>query len=305
MNQPLSNSPLIASNLSKVFGKKRALNSLNFSLPATGITALLGANGAGKTTLINCALGLCKPSRGELSVLGGNAGAHRVKQQVGVMLQDADLPDLLSAREHIALFSTYYPNPIPVDELITRCDLCDFADKRYKHLSGGQKRRVQFALAILGRPKLVFLDEPTTGLDIDARRVLWNTIRALGEAGTAVVLTTHYLEEADSLADHTIVISAGAIVANAPTTEIREAVSGAVIRCETKLNIETAGGLARVRSTQQSGRYLEILSHDGTATVKDLLNADPDVRDLSIQKPSLEDAFTRLTQADSNLGEHV
>lgn len=248
-------SPLIIENLSHFFGDKRALDCVDLAIPYSGITALLGANGAGKMTLINRALGLLKPSKGSLQVLGGIAGSQPIKQQIGVMLQDADLPDLLSAREHIALFSTYYPNPIASNDLIKQCDLSEFADTRCKQLSGGQKRRVQFALAILGHPKLVFLDEPTTGLDIKARRILWNTIRELSSAGAAVVLTTHYLEEADALADHVMVINRGKLVADGSTSEILDAVRGAVIRCETCINVSMANTMVGVRTASQSGRY--------------------------------------------------
>jgi len=211
------NTALTTKHLVVRFGDKVALNSINLSIADQGVTALLGANGAGKTTLINCALGLCKPSSGELSVFNKKVGNIETKRLIGVMLQDSGLPDLLSPAEHIELFSSYYQNPLSVAELTRRCDLEGFINTRYKHLSGGQKRRVQFALAIVGRPKLVFLDEPTTGLDIDARKTVWNTIDDLRNGGTAVLLTTHYLEEADSLADHTIVMNKGDIIANDST----------------------------------------------------------------------------------------
>ena len=292
--------------LSRFFGDKCALNAINLSIPAQGITALLGANGAGKTTLINCALGLCQPSSGSLSILGGRPGQLETKQQLGVMLQDADLPDLLSAREHIELFRSYYPYALRTDEVIKQCDLTEFADKRYKQLSGGQKRRVQFALAILGRPKLVFLDEPTTGLDIDARRVLWNTIRELRDNGTVIVLTTHYLEEADALADHIVVIGEGTILAEGPTADIRAAVSGSVIRLESALDIGAVKTMPGVQFVNQVGRFLEITSDDGNATLIALLQADPQLSELTVQKPRLEDAFTRLNNSqtpDSSKGE--
>lgn len=299
MNQTISNSPLVLENLTKLYGDKCALDAVSLNLPKSGITALLGANGAGKTTLINCALGLCNANSGHIRTLGGKPGTHKTKQQIGVMLQDADLPDLLTAREHITLFSAYYSDPLPVTEVIKQCDLIEFADKRYKQLSGGQKRRVQFALAILGRPKLVFLDEPTTGLDIEARRVLWNTIRELENAGTAVVLTTHYLEEADALADHIVVIHQGSVIADAPTAEIRAAVSGAIIHCETNVDHDSAAGFEGVTSVRKSGRYLEILTTSGTSTLTALLTADPRVKDLTVKKPSLEEAFNQLTESKS------
>jgi len=156
---------LSCSNLSKSFGPKVALNALTLDIPNQGVTAILGENGAGKTSLISCALGLHQPSSGEITLLGSPAGAPNTKKLVGVMLQNSDLPDLLSAREHIHLFQSYYDEPLSVEELCELCNLKSFIDTPYKGLSGGQKRCVQFALAILGQAKVVFLDEPTTGLD--------------------------------------------------------------------------------------------------------------------------------------------
>jgi len=287
-------SPLEIKQISHRFGDTVALENVSFKLANNGITALLGSNGAGKTTIINCALGLLRPSNGSVKVLGHKAGTRAAKQKVGLMLQDTSLPDLLTAREHISLFSSYYQTPLAINEVIQKCDLSRFADKKYKHLSGGQKRRVQFALAVLGRPKLVFLDEPTTGLDVDARRVLWNTIRELRESGTSIVLTTHYLEEADALADDVIVLDQGKLVTRGTTNEIRSAVSGSVIRCQTDLDITAIKQLVDVRSAQSSGRYQEIVSSNGANTLRALLTSDAHVSDITVQKPSLEDAFKRI-----------
>lgn len=286
---------LEAHALTRRFGDKTALNNVELSVSASGITALLGSNGAGKTTLINCALGLCKPSSGRVSVFGKKPGLLETKRLIGVMLQDADLPDLLTAREHINLFSAYYANPLSLDEIAQRCELTGFLNTRYKHLSGGQKRRVQFALAILGRPKMVFLDEPTTGLDIDARKVVWNTIKELADTGTAVLLTTHYLEEADTLADRTVVMSNGSIIANDTTDNIRASASGSIIRYETTLSVPTLKCLPHVRSLETVGRFIEILSSDPSGTLAGLLKIDPELKNLTISKASLEDAFVQLT----------
>lgn len=289
------NTSLDARQLTRRFGQKVALNKLDLTVSDSGVTALLGSNGAGKTTLINCALGLCKPSSGSLSLFGKAPGLLETKRLIGVMLQDSDLPDLLSAREHIDLFSTYYPNPLSFDELVQRCELSGFLDTRYKHLSGGQKRRMQFALAILGQPKLVFLDEPTTGLDIDARKVVWNTIKELSDTGTAILLTTHYLEEADTLADHIVVMNNGEIIANDSAINIREAASGAVIRCQTTVDIQTLKKLPQLRNVEAAGRFMEILSFNASATLARLLELDPLLRNLTVSKASLEDAFVQLT----------
>lgn len=289
-------SPLSCRQVSKRFGDKLALDDLSLSIASSGVTAILGSNGAGKTTLINCALGLLKPSSGEISLFGKAPGLMQTKQLVGVMLQDSDLPDLLSAREHIELFQSYYHNPLTVTQLCKLCDLDSFIDQRYKKLSGGQKRRVQFALSILGRPKIVFLDEPTTGLDITARKTVWKTINQLSENGTAVVLTTHYLEEADSLADHTIVMSNGQIIADAPTEQVRALSSGSLIRCSSSLDTETIAKIPCVKSVEYHGKQLEILSSDAVASLHKLLELDPSLGNLTVSKSSLEDAFLELSQ---------
>lgn len=299
------NTALNTTQLSVHFGDKVALNSINLSISGTGVTAILGANGAGKTTLINCALGLCKPSSGELTVFANPPGKIDTKKLIGAMLQDSSLPDLLSTREHIALFSAYYSEPLSLDELCQRCNLGSFIDKRYKHLSGGQKRRAQFALAILGQPKILFLDEPTTGLDIDARKVVWNTITDLKESGTAVLLTTHYIEEANALADHTIVMNQGNIIANDSTENIRAAASGAIIRCESTLGLTVIKTLDHVRSAQLNGRQIEIMSDNAALSLSELLTLDPQLTNLTVSEASLEDAFIQLNKLAQKTGDKL
>jgi len=301
MQEQTVHTPLRIENLSHRFGKVVALDDISLQLKRQGITALLGSNGAGKTTLINCALGLLRPSAGQIQIFGQKAGTLTAKHLTGLMLQDANLPDLLTAREHISLFSTYYPDPRSVESVIDRCGLHDFANKKYKGLSGGQKRRVQFALAILGRPKLIFLDEPTTGLDTEARKVLWNTIYELRDSGTSVVLTTHYMEEADALADHVVVIGHGKIIASGTNSDIRDAVSGSIIRCTTDLDSKSIEQLKSVRACKTSGRYQEILCSNGSETLRELFNSGAQVNDITVQQPSLEDAFEQISDNDRGL----
>ena len=198
-----------------------ALRGVDLDVPRGEICAVLGRNGAGKTTLINTALGLVEPGAGSIAVLGRAAGSLAARRRTGAMLQDADLPDLLSAREHLTFFASCFASPADLDKLIHRTHLEDFADKRYKALSGGQKRRVQFAVALVGKPDLLFLDEPTTGLDQDARRAVWDQVRELADAGKTIVLTTHYLEEADALADRIVVLAGGSIIADGTAGAIR------------------------------------------------------------------------------------
>ena len=298
MTQPVISSEQVV----RSYGSKRALDGVDLDLNAgDGITAILGPNGAGKTTFVNCCLGLTPTSKGRLRVFGSRPGSLMNRRRIGAMLQNTDLPELLTAREHITLFASYYPNPMTTDECLTLCEIERFADTSYKKLSGGQKRRVQFALSLVGRPDLIFLDEPTTGLDIDARRVLWTTIRQLADTGTSVILTTHYLEEADALAERIVLIDGGRVVADAPTQDIRDAVGGAVIQCVTRLDDAFLESLPAVRSVNRSGRFVEILSADTPSTLRALLDADQDLQELTVRKPSLEDAFVELTQAKEDV----
>lgn len=295
--QTASGSPAIAARgLGKNYGATQALSELNLDVTRGQICAVLGQNGAGKTTFINCALGLTTPSSGTVKVFGHSAGSIAARRRIGVMLQDTDLPDTLSGREHLALFSNYFAEPVDVDSLIDATGITAFADRRYKALSGGQKRRVQFALALVGRPDVLFLDEPTTGLDQDARRAVWDSARRLAGEGRTVILTTHYLEEADALADRIVVLSAGRIIAEGAAEAVRERVGGALISCSTHVDEDVAARLPAVRSIQRMGRLLTLLSENPARTLTDLLALDPDVNDLTVKKPSLEEAFSALTE---------
>ncbi len=293
----MSESPMIqAEGLTRRFGAQTALEAVDLSVDGPGVLALLGPNGAGKTTFVNAALGLVRPSRGSLTVFGAAPGSKAARSRIGVMMQDAELPDLLTAREQITLFASYYPAPRGVDEVIALCELTAFADKRYAKLSGGQKRRVQFALALIGAPKLLFLDEPTTGLDTEARRGLWTIVRAAAEDGARVVLTTHYLEEADALADRVAVLQAGRIIADDSAANLRDQVGGSLIRCATTLDAERLGAMPGVRRARRSGRYGELVTASAVETLKALFEADSQLDDLSVRQPTLEEAFDALTR---------
>lgn len=296
----MGNPAICARQLRKHYGETRALDGISLDIASGQICALLGQNGAGKTTFIHCALGLTRISGGEILVLGEAAGSLAAKKRIGVMLQDTDLPDLLTAREHIERFACYYDDPQPTDPLIADSGIEAFADKRYKTLSGGQKRRVQFAVSLVGQPDVLFLDEPTTGLDQDARTDVWSNIRRLAQRGTTVILTTHYLEEADALADRIVVIHDGQIIADDDASKIRSQVGGSLISCHTSLNNEQLEALPALRSVSRSGRIAQLLSEDAPASLRALLATDPDLTDLTVTKPSLNEAFVALTAAKEN-----
>lgn len=220
---PLNDEVNVASlhGVTKNYGLHCALSSVDLQVKRGSIMALLGPNGAGKTTTVKLLLGLLKPSNGEVRVFGADPQDGNTRQRIGAMLQIASVPETLRVKEHVDLFSSYYPRPLKMKDTLERAGLLRLENRYYSDLSGGEQRRLLFALAICGDPDLLFLDEPTTGLDIEARRGLWTQIRALRSSGKTVVLTTHYLEEADQLADRIVVLKSGTIAADGTPGEIK------------------------------------------------------------------------------------
>ncbi len=195
--------------VSKSYGAVQALREVDLTINAGEVVALLGPNGAGKSTLVRLLLGLASPTGGRVSIFGGDPKDPGTRERVGAMLQVGGVPSTMKVREHIDLFSSYYPKPLPMAEVVEMAGLQGIEERQFGELSGGQKQRVLFALAICGDPDLLFLDEPTVGLDVEARRGFWEQIRGLVARGKTVLLTTHYLEEADALADRVVVINKG------------------------------------------------------------------------------------------------
>lgn len=293
---------LQATALSRRYGRKTALNGLELTLAEPGVVALLGPNGAGKTTFVQTALGLVRPTSGRLSVFGGRPGEQGVKARIGVMLQDTDLAHMLTGRELLELFASYYPDPADLDALIERCALTDFVKRRYGQLSGGQKRRIQFALALVGQPDLLFLDEPTTGLDTEARRALWAVVRDVAAGGALIVLTTHYLEEAEALADRVVVLNEGRIIADDTADGLRARLGGAIIECVTPLSDEALETLPGLITLSRSGRKLRLQVNAAVPALRTLFELDPELSDLGVARPTLEDAFDALTAQSRTQG---
>jgi ABC-2 type transport system ATP-binding protein len=210
----------------KRYGETVALNGLDLQVRGGELLAVLGPNGAGKTTAIALMLGLQTPDKGEARLFDRSPHDLAARRGVGVMMQEVALADALKVRDHIAMTQAYYPDPLTLQEAITLAGVEKIANRPYLKLSGGQKRQAQFALAICGRPRLLFLDEPTTGLDLNARENMWATLRRLVAGGTSIVLTTHYIEEAEALADRVVVMAKGREVAADPALkdlEVRRA----------------------------------------------------------------------------------
>ena len=213
------------------------------------------------------------------------------------MLQSATLPDTLKVGELLAMTRGYYAQPLSVADCVAMAGLDGLLERRYGKLSGGQQRRVQFAMAICGRPQVLFLDEPTTGLDIEARQQLWAAIRERAAAGCAVLLTTHYLEEAEALADHVVVMQAGRILAEGSVEQIRERVLQRRIRCNTRADEHGIAGWPGVRRVQRDGNVVEIHAEPVEPVVARLLAEDPGLSALEVQRAGLADAFLEITRA--------
>lgn len=285
--------------VSKNYGQVKALNNVQLSVRAGELLALLGPNGAGKTTAVKLLLGLASPNAGQVSVFGGNPTQPEVRMRIGAMLQVAKVPETLRVREHLDLFSSYYLNPLPMTEVLAAAGLQEIKDRKFGELSGGQRQRVLFALAICGNPDIVFLDEPTVGLDVEARRMLWEQIRKLVSRGKTILLTTHYLQEADALADRVVVINKGEIIAEGTPAEIKAQTSGKKIRCISKLPIELVRTLPGVIEVKADREAIEINAKDAETVVRELLLRDGTLSGLEITSAGLEEAFLALTQANN------
>ena len=297
----MADSPLVLAHLRnarKSYGKLLALDDMDLQLRSGQVLALLGANGAGKSTAVSVMLGLVQAEQGEASLLGQPPLSMDARRRTGVMLQSTALPDTLKVGELLAMTRGYYAQPLSVADCVAMAGLEGLLDRRYGKLSGGQQRRVQFAMAICGRPQVLFLDEPTTGLDIEARQQMWSAIRERAAAGCAVLLTTHYLEEAEALADHVVVMQAGRTLAEGSVAQIRERVLQRRIRCHTQVDERDIAEWAGVRHVQRDGNVVEIQAEPVEPVVARLLAEDPRLSALEVHRAGLADAFLELTRED-------
>ncbi len=274
-----------------------ALDNLSLALRPGEIVALLGPNGAGKSTAVRLLLGLSTPTSGEARIFGSDPRAASTRARIGAMLQVASVPKTLKVREHIDLFRSYYPAPLAYAEVIRIAQLEGIEDRLFNDLSGGQRQRVLFGLAICGNPEIVFLDEPTVGMDIEARRGLWEQIRSLAARGKTVLMTTHYLEEADALAHRIIVINRGKVVSEGTPAEIKSRGASRKIRCTTTLSNTQMWAIPGVINVEQTGTATTITAGHAEGVLRHLLAADPDLAGLEVITPGLEDAFLALTSA--------
>lgn len=281
--------------VTKKYAGITVVDGLELTVQKGELIALLGENGAGKTTSISMALGLVKPTVGQISIDGHVAGSMAARRKIGAMLQSAELPEQLKVCEHIKLFQTYYEAPVSLDALTELLGLGEILGKQYGVLSSGQKRKVQLALALCGDPELVILDEPTVGLDVDTRHAFWRVIRGLIQAGKSVLLTTHYLEEADSLADRIIVMAGGKVVAGGTPAEIKALSGGKVIELRTEASGAILKALPGIEKLSYTGDRVQLISNAAEATLKALFASGIEVEDISVARVGLEEAFLSIT----------
>ncbi len=292
MTQPAQ--PIAAlTGITHRFGETVALGDVDFTLDRGEVVALLGPNGAGKTTLVRVLMGLIRPDEGRALMWGLPPSALAARRRVGVMLQVSRVPETLTVREHVHLFSSYYGTPVPVDETLAAAGVAGFAGRRFGQLSGGQRQRALFALAICGRPDLLVLDEPTVGLDVEARTAFWGGVRGMIARGCSVLLTTHYLEEADAVADRLVILHRGRVIHEGAPQSIKRQIGARKITCTTTLDPQGLRAIYGVRSLTDTAGVVTVLADDAERVVRELLSRDPGLRDLEVSGATLTRHFSR------------
>lgn len=286
--------------VSKIFKDKKAVDNISFSIAKGSITAILGPNGAGKTTAMAMMLGLKEPSEGTVKVFGQHPKDKIVREKSGAMLQEVSVMDRLKVREIIALIRSYYPQPMSMEVLIKATGLAPADLNRYaEKLSGGQKRSLGFALALAGDPELIYFDEPTVGLDITSRRRFWDTVRGLAEQGKTIVFTTHYLQEAEDIANRILLFSQGKLVADGSPDEIKSRI---VKRSVSFLPIGDVSKLCRsllelaaIEDCYDKDGRIHVTTEDTDEALKEIFIAGLPVKDVRIDQGRLDEAFEQLT----------
>lgn len=273
----------------------QVLNELSLNVHVGQVVCLLGENGAGKSTLINLILGRLKKQQGSIELFGQCHTRPEIRQQLGVMLQNATAPDRAKVSELLELFHSYYAQPLPIAQLYQDLQLDVIKDQYFGSLSGGQKQLVLLAIALCGDPKLLFLDEPSVGMDVTTRRVLWQVIERYKSLGKTIILTTHYLEEADALADRIVVLKGGKIIADDTPQGLKIAFSHKLIKAKTSLTIEDVRAIDAVMNVNQYGGYFEVTTTNAATTIAKWQALDPQIDDLTINNCDLEQAFIQLT----------
>ena len=283
---------------SKKFGALHAVKNLSLEVSTGEIVAILGPNGAGKTTAISMMLGLRSPDAGTARVFGQDPRHPQARDRIGVMLQDSDVPGTLKVREVVHLIGSYYARPLSVNTALEMAGLTDKADSMASSLSGGQKKRLCFALSVVGNPDVLFLDEPTAALDVEARRGFWEQVSAFSKSGKTIILTTHYLEEADALAERIVVINRGEIVAQGSPAQIKSRVGGKLVRFKSQsLTLGMLEGISSITRSSLTSDTFELFTLEPERVLKNLFERGLEITDLEVRGGGLEEAFVALTTA--------
>ena len=279
----------------KKYGEVEALKGVTIRIELGEVVAMLGPNGAGKTTSISLLLGLRKPTSGKALLFGLEPTNLLARSRVGVMLQESGVPQMLKVREIVDLFRSYYPKPLPRDRAIGMAGLEEKTNALVKELSGGQRQRLYFALAVCGNPDVLFLDEPTVGMDVEGRRSFIERIAEFAHMGRTVVLTTHYLEEADQLAQRVIVVDRGVVIADAPPAEIKSRVAGKRMRFVAPALTEKDLEDLPVSAVTIKDHRVELLTNQPELVLRRLFQRNVEISDLEVSGADLEDAFIAMT----------
>ena len=274
------------------FGPVLALEDVSLDVPAGQLLGLLGPNGAGKSTLLSLLLGLRRPDSGRVELFGGDPREPARRALLGCTPQETALPATLKVREVLDFVAGHYPDPLPTGQLLEQLGLTEQAGRQTGGLSGGQRRRLSVALALVGRPRLLVLDEPTTGLDVDARHLLWQRVRDFHADGGTVIVTSHYLEEVEALAQRVVVVASGRVLVD----DTLDAVRSRVRQRRVSLRAAVLPDLAHVvRAEAGEGDRWSLYTDDSDALVRELVRSELPFRDLEVAPASLEEAFLTLT----------
>lgn len=290
--------------LTKHYGDVHAVDGISFSVPHASVFTILGPNGAGKTTTMEILEGLRPPDSGEIEVFGRRVRSidRTVKERMGVLLQEANFEPYLKVKEVLHLFASFFVHPRPVEEILDRIALTEKENAHVKTLSGGQKQRLALGTALINDPDLVFLDEPTTGLDPQARRNIWSIITDLKTQGKAIILTTHYMEEAEALSEHVCIMDHGTIIAEGSPQELCLQLGQETIIEFTpgELSVDAMAQLAQgCKAARRDGDLVTVETEDLIATMEQMLSWAKErgvtLQNMIVRQPNLEDVFLSLT----------
>jgi ABC-2 type transport system ATP-binding protein len=278
-------------HLQKKYGSTEVVCDISFSIREGEVSAFLGPNGAGKSTTLNLLMGLRRPDGGRIEILGYPPGHAELKTLVGATPQDLDFPPALRVFEVIQFVRFHYPHPLGLNDVCERFQLGKVWHKQLGVLSGGERRRVGLACAFTGRPRLVFLDEPTTGVDVESRRAVWAQVQEFVREGVTILFTTHYLQEAEALADHVLFINHGRIVFEGDVEAVRAHAGLKRVSFECSIAMPDLSGLGVIET---SSSQKTILTGDSDLVVRELVRREIPFRNLHVQPASLEEAFVAL-----------